>query len=123
MASLFCKAFQERHPNRATRTRAFQDKGRKVRSSIRSLAQRFCNAASLVRLVEILPCAGAAETNEDQNQPRKGRLNLTMNHAVRWGWVVSTTGIEPGPQPCQGNPEHEFSRKIKAKRPVDVQTE
>ena len=27
------------------------------------------------------------------------------------------------PPQCQGSPEHEFSRNIKAKRPVDVQTE
>ena len=32
-------------------------------------------------------------------------------------------GSNQYPLPCQGSPEHEFSRKIKAKRPVDVQTE
>jgi hypothetical protein len=53
------------------------------------------------------------------------RSTMDLEELERVGRVKrrGTTGIEPVPLPCQGSPEHEFSRKIKAKRPVDVQTE
>jgi len=49
MASVFCKAFQESHPNRATRIRAFRGTtGVKARRTINDLSTPTANSGALI---------------------------------------------------------------------------
>jgi hypothetical protein len=70
---------------------------------------------------------GATRVRSDssRNDLRLERSAVLVARLERFALVASADGQASKLRPlqCQGCPEHEFSRKIKTKRRVDVQTE